>query len=156
MKKIVTAIVLLHSLAGTAQSSVVSFKNPASLWQPKGFSQATVINLGNCYMVLISGQVPLDSSGNLIGKDDLEKQAEQVFINIGNIITDAGGSINDLVKLTFYVKDISQIQKLREARDKFINTKHPPASTLVEISKLIRDDVLLEADATAIIEKKNN
>ena len=156
MKRMLLLCIVLAPIAGLTQqdSSMVKFENPSSVWQSKGFSQAVIIDNGNSEMVLISGQVPLDSNGNLIGKDDFNKQTEQVFINIKNIVSNAGGAMNNIVKLSVYVKDISQVQKFREVRDRFINTQHPPASTLVEVSRLFRDDVLLEVDATAIIPKK--
>jgi 2-iminobutanoate/2-iminopropanoate deaminase len=50
--------------------------------------------------------------------------------------------------------DVSQIPAFREVRKKFINIKNPPASTLVQVSKLFRDDLLIEIEATAIIPKK--
>lgn len=50
--------------------------------------------------------------------------------------------------------DVTQIQSVRDIRNKFINLKNPPTSTLVEIRKLFRDDVLIENDATAIIPKR--
>jgi len=50
--------------------------------------------------------------------------------------------------------DMSQIQTLRAVRDKFVNLKHPPASTLVQVNKLFRDDVLIEVEATAIVPNK--
>ncbi|MOA54153.1 Endoribonuclease L-PSP [compost metagenome] len=62
--------------------------------------------------------------------------------------------MDNIVKLGIYVKDVSQIQSLRNVRDRFINTQTPPASTLVEITKLFREDILIEIEATAIIPKK--
>jgi 2-iminobutanoate/2-iminopropanoate deaminase len=105
-------------------------------------------------MLIISGQVALDTKGNLVGPGDYEKQTEQIFTNIKNIVESAGGKMDDVVKLGFFVRDVGQIQKVRTARDRFINTQNPPASTLVEVSKLFRDDVLIEVEATAIIPKK--
>lgn len=121
---------------------------------PKGYSHAAIIDLGNCQMIVLSGQVPLDSKGNLVGQGDLGKQAEQVFFNIKNILSDLGGTMDNVVKLGIFVTDVSQIQTFRDTRNKFINIKNPPASTLVQVSKLFRDDVLLEVEATAIIPKK--
>lgn len=57
-----------------------------------------MVDLGSCKMVILSGQVPLDAQGGLVGKDDLEKQAEQVFRNIKAIVTDAGGTMDDVVR----------------------------------------------------------
>jgi 2-iminobutanoate/2-iminopropanoate deaminase len=78
-------------------------------------------------------------------------QATQVFNNIKSIIEAQGGKMNNLVKISIYLTDISQLAAFREIRDQFINTKAPPVSTLVQVNHLFRDDVLLEVDATAII-----
>ncbi len=105
-------------------------------------------------MVIISGQIALDSNGNLIGKNNLAQQAEQVFTNIKNIVAESGGTMNDVVKIGIYMTDITQVQILRVVRDRFFNQQKPPASTLVEVRKLIRDDLLIEVEAIAIIMKK--
>ena len=86
-------------------------------------------------MLLISGQVALDVQGNLVGKDDVAKQSEQVFTNIKNIVEGAGGKMEHVVKLGVFMLDVSKIQAFRDARDKFVNTKTPPASTLVGVTK---------------------
>jgi 2-iminobutanoate/2-iminopropanoate deaminase len=113
------------------------------------------IDLGNSKMLIISGQIAFDNKGNLIGKGDMAKQTEQAFLNIKSIVEDAGGTMNDVVKLGNFLTDISQIQTVRRVRDKFINTKNPPASTTVQVSKLVRDDLMIEIEATAIIPNKS-
>jgi len=135
-------------------TSIVKFLNPPSVSSPKGYSHAVQVDLGTCRMLIISGQVAIDSKGNLVGKGDFAKQSEQAFQNIKNIVENAGGTMDNVVKLGFYILDVNQIQTLRSVRDKFINTKSPPASTLVQVSKLFRDDVLVEIEATAIIPNK--
>lgn len=137
-----------------ARQPIVKFDNPKTLYTPKGYSHSAIIDLGNCKMVLLSGQVPLDNQGNLVGKGDLAKQAEQVFLNIQNAIGSAGGTMEHVVRLNIYLVDGADIQPVRDVRDKFIYTKTPPASTLVKVSGLFRDDILLEIEATFIIPTK--
>lgn len=137
-----------------ADTSSVKLINPVSVVAPKGYSHAAIIDLGTCQMIVISGQVPLDKNGNLTGPGNFGKQTEQVFLNIKNIISELGGTMDNIVKLGIFITDVSQIQTFRDIRDKFIDFKKPPASTLVQVSKLYRDDVLLEVEATAIIPKK--
>jgi len=137
-----------------SQSEIVKFKNPSSVSAVKGYSHSVVVDLGTCDMIVLSGQVPIDKAGNLVGKGDLAKQAEQVFLNIQNILSESGATMDHLIKIGIYMTDVSQIQTLRAVRDKFINVQNPPASTLVQVSKLFRDDVLIEIEATAIIPKK--
>ncbi len=102
-------------------------------------------------MIIISGQVPLDKQGNIVGKDDLAKQTEQVFLNIKNIIEESGGTMDNIVKTGVYMVDLTQIQTFRDIRNKFINLQTPPTSTLVQTSSLFSDDWLIEIEATVII-----
>ncbi|MGV0756281.1 RidA family protein [Empedobacter brevis] len=117
----------------------------------KGYSDSIEVNLGRCKMLIISGQVPFDEQGNLIYENDLTKQTEQVFKNILYLIKQSNGTIDSLVKLDFFVKDISRINEVRAVRDSFINHNSPPTSTIVEVSNLFKDNILIEISATAII-----
>ena len=155
MKSIMLIPFLLVSIKGLTQTdtSIVKFINPSSSSAPKSYSQAAIIDLGNCKMIIISGQTALDAQGNLIGKGDMAKQTEQVFLNIKKIVTDLGGTMDNIVKTGIFLVDASQIQAFRDTRNKFINLKNPPTSTLIHVSKLFSDDILLEIEATAIIPK---
>lgn len=156
MRKITVLLGMLITLTTQtkAQSAPnVQLINPATVATPRGYSHAAVVDLGNCKMVIMSGQVALDAKGNLVGAGEIGKQTEQVFQNIKSIVEAAGGNMNHVVKLGYFAADISRIQDIRTIRDKFINTKAPPASTLVQVNKLFRDDVLIEIEATAIIPK---
>lgn len=156
MKKLLYLILLCASSACFAQevNKDVTFLNPSTVGKPFGYSHAVIVDLGKNKMVVMSGQVGLDQAGKLAGNGDLASQTEQVFTNIKNIVEAAGGTMNDLVELNYYIIDASQVQVVRNIRDKYVNTKRPPASTLVQVSKLFRDDVLIEIKATAVIKKK--
>lgn len=82
----------------------------------------------------------------------ISPQAAQVFANIDAALKAAHASFADVVKLTFYVTDVTKVPALRIVRDKYVDTAHPPASTLVEVRRLVRDDLLLEVEATAVVE----
>jgi 2-iminobutanoate/2-iminopropanoate deaminase len=156
MRRTTAILAILVTLAtqSKAQSAPnVQLINPATVAAPRGYSHAAVIDLGNCKMVIMSGQVAFDQKGNLVGPNDIAKQTEQVFRNIKSIVEAAGGNMNHLVKLGIFTTDVSRLPELRTIRDQFINTKTPPASTLVQINKLFREDVLIEIEATAIIPK---
>lgn len=156
MKSVLFFSFLFTSLTTLSQAdtSIVKFVNPSFLSSPRGYSHTVEIDLGNSRMILISGQVALDNKGNLVGKDDFKKQSEQVFLNIKAIVENAGGTMDNVVKTGIFVVDISQLPAFRDVRNKFINIQNPPASTLVQVNKLFRDDLLIEIDATAIIPKK--
>ena len=82
---------------------------------------------------------------------DFRRQAEQVFANLEVALKEAGATFADVVKLNFYVVDMTKLQDLREVRDQHVNPAAPPASTLVEVRKLFRDEVLIEVEAVAAI-----
>ena len=126
------------------------FLNPTGLPAPKGYTHVVEVPAG-ARMLYLSGQVPLDEGGNLVGAGNFQRQAEQVFRNLGLALTEAGASFADVVKLTYYVRDVTHLTELRAVRDRHVNVKAPPASTLVEVSRLFRDDVMLEVDAIAAV-----
>lgn len=108
--------------------------------------------LGGGRTIYVSGQVPLDSEGRLVGEGDLPAQAEQVFHNIRLALEHAGASFADVVKLVFYMTDISLIKDVRVIRDRYIDTENPPASSAVEVRRLFRDDIQIEVEAIAVTE----
>jgi 2-iminobutanoate/2-iminopropanoate deaminase len=155
MKHLFVIMALCYCGVAFSQQSGQAFHylNPSSVATPKGYSQAVTVDLGNSVMLIMSGQVPLDSTGALVGKGDMQAQAIQVFKNIQAIVQSAGGNMKHVVKLGYFVRDVSQLSVIRTVRDSFVDVIHPPASTLVQVSGLFRDDILLEIEATAIIPK---
>ncbi len=101
-------------------------------------------------LIYVSGQVAIDESGTLVGKGDAAKQAEQVFKNIHRILTDCGAAIGDIVKLNWYFRNMSDRAAIVAERDKFLGS-HRPASTAVEISRLVNEDWLIEVDCVAAV-----
>lgn len=126
----------------------VQFKNPETM--PPTFGYTHVVESRSARTIYISGQVPLNKEGQLVGKGDLAAQTRQVFENIKSALDAAEVSFDDVVKLTFFLTDISQMQTVREIRDQYINTVNPPASSAVEVRKLIREDILIEIEAIAV------
>ena len=124
------------------------FLSPDTLPRPFGYSHLVEARPGR--IVYVSGQVPLDSRGELVGDGDFQAQARQVFTNLTKALEAAEVTWDDVVKLNFFVVDIGQVAALREIRDEHVNTAQPPASTLVEVSALFRPDVQIEADLIAV------
>jgi reactive intermediate/imine deaminase len=124
------------------------FLTPATLSPPFGYSHVVEAPAGT--IVYISGQVPLDAEGQLVGEGDFEAQTRQVFENLTRAIEAADASWSDVVKLDYFLRDVGQIAAVRTVRDEYIETEHPPASTLVEVSGLFRPDVLVEIQAVAV------
>lgn len=126
------------------------FVNPDTLAQPIGYTHV-VESAGN-RTAYISGQIALDRDGNLVGAGDMEAQAEQVFQNLQAALAAVNAGFDDVVKLTYYLVDISRMQAVREARDRYIDPARLPASTAVEVRRLIREELLLEVDAVAVLD----
>ncbi|NYV78764.1 RidA family protein [Streptomyces sp. UH6] len=102
-------------------------------------------------LVVISGQVALDAAGRVVGEGDVTAQAHQVFGNLERCLKAAGATFADVVKLGFYVTRIADLPEVRVVRDAYIDLGRPPASTAVEVSALIRPELLLEVEAYAVI-----
>jgi enamine deaminase RidA (YjgF/YER057c/UK114 family) len=100
--------------------------------------------------VATAGQVALDDAGKLVGAGDFEAQARQVFANLGRALAAAGASFADVVKLNYYVTDISQLPVARGVRDEYVDTARPPASTAVQVSALAMPGLEIEIEAWAI------
>jgi enamine deaminase RidA (YjgF/YER057c/UK114 family) len=115
---------------------------------PGGYSQVVEVRGGRT--LYISGQIALDSSGQVVGSGDFTAQIKQVFANLKARLDEAGASFNDVVKINFYLTDASDIQILRDVRDSFVNREQPPASTLVIVKQLLRPELLIELDAIAV------
>jgi enamine deaminase RidA (YjgF/YER057c/UK114 family) len=122
--------------------------NPPTLPTPPGYSQVVTTTGGT--LIVIAGQVALDANGNVVGQGNFPAQTEQVFRNIVAALEGAGASTVDLVKLTTYVTDLSNLAVFREMRDRFLDPAQPPASTLVQVSRLFRPEFLIEVEAMAL------
>lgn len=123
--------------------------NPETIARPTGYSH--VVEAQGNRTVYVSGQVALDRQGNLVGADDMQAQAEQVFQNLQAALAAAGATFDDVVKVTYFLVDISQMQAVRDVRDHYLNPARLPASTAVEVRGLVRKEFLLEVEAVAVL-----
>lgn len=135
------------------ETHIVRIFNPDSMAKPTaGYSQVAEVTGGK--IVYIAGQVALDRSGNLVGKDDFRAQVQQVFENLKAAVEAAGGNFSDVIKLNYYCAesvDPSLIPAVREIRDKYVNTSNPPTSTFVVVKRLVRPEWLIEVEAVAAV-----
>ncbi|WP_395762708.1 RidA family protein [Elizabethkingia anophelis] len=138
---------------GQRNVDMIQFKNTDSVFQIKGLSQVVEVPLGASRMLILSGQVPVNQKGEVVGSD-IRTQSRQVFQNIQSVLEYCGANFNDIVKLGIFTTDISRIAEFREVRDQFINTANPPASSLLEVKGLFRKGVFIEVEVTAIVKNK--
>jgi reactive intermediate/imine deaminase len=125
------------------------FINPETIAKPTGYTH--VVEARGNRTLYISGQVALDPEGNIVGPNDLQAQAEQIFLNLQAALTAANADFDNVVKLTYYFVDISQIQTVRDVRNRIFGPEQYPASTAVEVRGLARKEFLLEIEAVAVL-----
>src|SRR5262245_50485733 len=123
--------------------------NPATLPSPVGYTHVVEVTGGRT--IYVSGQVALDHTGALIGKADLRAQTRQVFENLESALATASATLDHVVKLTVFMTDVSDLPTFREVRDLYF-TKQPPASSLVQVVRLVHPDLMIEIEAVAVVE----
>jgi len=110
-----------------------------------GYSRA--VRIGN--IIEVAGTTAVDGD-TLIGKGDVYVQTKFILQKIEKVLQQAGGSMKDVVRTRMFVTDISNWEKAGKAHGEFFKNIKPVA-TMVEVSKLINEDLLIEIEATAII-----
>lgn len=135
---------------GDHMHSIIELRTPKTLPPTAGYSHTALV-AANAKTIYISGQVPMDVNGNLVGENNFKLQAEKVFENIGLALADAGANFDHLVKIGMYVTDMENLSILREVRDRFIHADRPPTSTLVQVTAFFNPVILFEMDAIAVI-----
>lgn len=123
--------------------------NPDTLAAPRGYSHVVQATGGRT--IYISGQVALDRTGAIVGAGDLRAQTRQVFENLKAALAAVGATFGDVAKITIFMLDVSQSQIVREIRADFLVAGREPASTLVEIRRLAREEFLIEIEAVATL-----
>jgi reactive intermediate/imine deaminase len=126
----------------------VEYLNPPTLSTPTGYTHVVQVRSGRT--IYIAGQVAFDKSGNLVGKGDFAAQTTQVFENLKSALAAAGATFDNLVKVTTFVTDLSEMQTLRSIRGNYYG-KNAPASTLVQITRLANPDLMIEIEAIAVV-----
>jgi len=121
--------------------------SPESLPPTRGYSQ--VVKVGNT--VYIAGQVGITIDGNVVSKGDAATQARQIWQNLEAAVKSAGGELENIVKTTTYVTDITHSAAARQVRAELFPT-NPPTSTLLVVSQLASPDYLMEIEAIAVVD----
>lgn len=102
-------------------------------------------------LAFVAGQVALDGDGRLVGPGDLAAQTAQSLRNLETVLRELGADWSHVVRLNWYLVDVSQIQTVRDVMDTFLRPAlgdgPRPASTLLQAAALFRPDVLVEVDA---------
>ena len=101
-------------------------------------------------LVFVSGCIAVDGDGRLVGGDDVVAQTRQVFANVEAILAAAGASIRDVVKVTVFLTDVRDRAAVNTVREEIFGSTRP-ASTLVEVSRLVVDGARVEIEAVALL-----
>jgi 2-iminobutanoate/2-iminopropanoate deaminase len=118
--------------------------------QPSGhFSQATVIEARG-KLVFISGMTARRADGSIAGVGDIEVQTRQVCENLNAAVEAAGGSMDDIVRVDVYVRNMEHFDAIHKVRRQYFKAP-APASTMVEICKMTSPDYLIEINAIAVL-----
>lgn len=96
----------------------------------------------------ISGMLPLDAEGELVGAGDVIRQSEQVLENVGAVLRAAGATFADVVRVGVYVRHMADRELINTVRRRYFGDARP-ASTLVEVSALAHPDAVVEIEAVA-------
>ena len=138
------------SSAKAQPATNVRHSNPSGMSQPTGYSQMVEVN-GPHRLVFVAGQTGVDANGK--AAKGFRAQMVQAYANIRTALASAGGSMDNVVRLTTYITDIEQNADVyREVRaSTFTNKSALPASTLVQVTRLADPSYLVEVDAIAIL-----
>lgn len=100
-------------------------------------------------MLYISGQAAYGEKGELVGVGDFDAQAEQTFKNLKKVLETGGSSFKNVIKVTIFLRDMSNFEKIVALREKYFTAPYP-ADTIVEIGSLYSPDALIEIEAIAV------
>ena len=124
----------------------------ADLGTEVAFSQAIKVSKANLESLLfISGQASIDEKGNVVGKGDIKTQTRQTLENMRSVLSQLGATMDDVVKVTIFVTDISHFNEIHEVRREYFKKGNYPASTIVEINRLALEDLMIEIEAIAVV-----
>ena len=123
---------------------------PNTVHDTTAYAYAHAVRMGD--FIFVSGQVARGADGNLVGKDDVRAQTEQVFKNLRAVLEAAGSGMHKVGKVTVFVTRLEYRPIVHEIRSRvFKEAGHLPASTLAVVVSLADPDWLVEIEAVALV-----
>lgn len=113
------------------------------------FSNGYAVDLGAAEAIYTAGHLAVDAEGRVVGGPDTARQAEYIYGVLEDILREAGASLDDVVKTTAYLTDIRDYPRVNEVRNRVFAGREP-ASTIVEITKLVHPDAKIEIELVAL------
>jgi 2-iminobutanoate/2-iminopropanoate deaminase len=127
------------------KQAIVSSK----LSKPVGVFSHAVKAEGKQFL-FISGLTARDINGNVVGKGDMRVQTKQILENMKIILEEAEASFDHIVKVTVFVTDLKKFKEIHDVRAQYFKGDLR-ASTLVQVSRLVNEDCMIEIDAVAVL-----
>ena len=115
------------------------------------FSHATAVEATG-RLVFLSGMTALNRDGGVTGVGDITAQTHQVCQNLKAAVEAAGGTLEDIVRVDVFVRNVEDFDAIHAVRRQYF-TGIPPASTMVEVSKFVNKDYLIEINAIAVVQR---
>ena len=104
-------------------------------------------------LVFVSGQAAIGDDGDIVGKGDFDRQAEQAFRNLQRVLDAAGSSLRAVAKVTIFLTSMQHFAKIVELRRKWFSAPYP-ADTIVEVVALYSPDAMIEIEAIAVASRQ--
>lgn len=127
------------------------FINPEGLASTPSYTQVVTARGGKT--VFVSGQVATSVKGEIVGPGDLRAQTKQALENLKTALAASGATFADVVKMNYYIVNFKSeyLPMIREIRSQYLTGPKPPASTLIGVQALARDEFLIEIEAIAVV-----
>ena len=130
--------------------------NPASLAKPVGFNHGILTKGGQ--LLFLAGQDGSDAEGHIVGPGDMVAQLEQILKNFKAVVEEAGGQMQDIVKLNIFVTSRAEyVKNLKQFGPLFLDYfgKYYPTMALFEITSLFKPEAVIELEGIAVIPEKS-
>ncbi len=118
--------------------------------QPNGHFSQAIVTEARGRLVFISGMTSRRADGTIAGIGDVEVQTRQVCENLKSAVEEAGGTLDDVVRVDVYVRNMEHFETIHKVRREYFKVP-APASTMVEICKMTSPEYLIEINAIAVL-----
>lgn len=116
------------------------------------YSHGYAIDIGDSKIIFTTGQIALDKDGVVVYPNNAAKQAEFIFESLNKILKEVGASLDDAVKATIFVTNMNDFAQISKVRNKYFKNSEP-VSTLVEVSKLVKEGCIVEIEVIVVVKK---
>jgi len=115
------------------------------------YSHGLSVSDGHTKWIFVTGQIAMNANGDVVSPGNIAGQAEFIFENIKKILAEAGASLDDVVKAQLFLTDMALFSQVSPVRNKYFANSQP-VSTMVEVSKLVKEGCMLEIEVIAMKE----